>query len=295
MSPVIAAPVEHYTWDTFSALDEPIVRNRWLLNHDIEAHDHDFDELAFVLGGTASHRSIYGERELRRGDVLVVGRGAWHAFCLCRDLDVVNVCFRSELVDGELRSALADTAVRALLSPATGYALAVVQLDEETTAGCEAVLHALRMDRARRGLRTRSVARLLLLLGIVAAEADPEAVAATDRVVRARPWVGAAADLLRERHAEPWRLADLADRFSVDPTHLARTFRATFGIPPMAYLARVRAEAAAALLLQTERSVTDIARTVGWRDANYFARRFRAHFGLSPSIYRARRRVGPDG
>jgi AraC family L-rhamnose operon transcriptional activator RhaR len=262
-----------------------------VLNTDVEAHDHDFDEIAFVLDGRGVHRSIYGERELRRGAALVVGRGAWHAYGRCRDLDVVNVCFRSELVEGELRPALADTAVRALLRPASGYRLALVQLDEEATAECERVLHALRADPARRGLRTRSVARLLLLLGVVAARADPDTVAVVDRVVRARPWVAAAADLLRERYDEPWRLADLADRFAVDPTHLARTFRAALGVPPMAYLARVRAEAAAALLLQTERPVTDIAVAVGWPDANYFARRFRAHFGLAPTVYRARRRV----
>lgn len=255
------------------------------------AHDHDFDEIAFVLGGTALHRSIYGERELRRGDALVVGRGAWHAYCRCRDLDVVNVCFRSELVEGELRSTLEDTAVRALLWPATGHRVAVVHLGEQATAACEGALHALSADRATGGLRTRRIARLLLLFGIVAGHADPDEVAAIDRVVRARPWVIAAADLLRERHQEQWRLADLAARFSVDPTHLARTFRATFGIPPMAYLARVRAEAAAALLLETERSVTEIALAVGWRDANYFARRFRSHFGLSPTVYRSRRRV----
>jgi AraC family L-rhamnose operon transcriptional activator RhaR len=134
----------------------------------------------------------------------------------------------------------------------------------------------------------------LLLLGIVSAHADPDSVAAIDRVVQARPWVAAAADVLRERYDEQWRLADLAARFSVDPTHLARTFRATFGVPPMAYLARVRAEAAAALLLQSERSITDIAIAVGWRDANYFARRFRSHFGLSPTLYRARRRIPSD-
>jgi AraC family L-rhamnose operon transcriptional activator RhaR len=265
-----------------------------VLNTDVAAHDHDFDELAFVLAGTARHRSIYGERELRRGDALVVGRGAWHAYRLCRDLDVVNVCVRSHLIEDDLRPTLQESAVRALLWPASGYRVAVLHLAEETLTACESVLHALRADRVQRGMRTRSIARLLLLLGIVSAHADPDSVAAIDRVAHARPWVAAAADLLRQRYDEPWRLAELATRFSVDPTHLARTFRATFGIPPMAYLARVRAEAAAALLLQTERSITDIAIAVGWCDANYFARRFRSHFGLSPTLYRSQRRIASD-
>jgi AraC family L-rhamnose operon transcriptional activator RhaR len=254
----------------------------------VEAHDHDFDEIAFVLGGTARHLSIYGEQELRRGDALVVGRGAWHAYSDCRHLDVVNVCFRSDLVGGGLPSALEDSAVRALL--AAGSTTAILHLEDGAFGACEAMLHELRTDDDPRGLHARRVARLLLLLGTVAAHTDPDAVAAIDRMVRARPWVAATAELLRERYAAQWRLADLAARFSVDPTHLARTFRTTFGLPPMAYLARVRAEAAAALLLQTDNSMTEIAAAVGWRDANYFARRFHSHFGVAPSAYRSRQR-----
>lgn len=272
-----------------------MVRNRWLLNTDVAAHDHEFDEVAFVFAGAASHRSIYGDSELGRGDVLVVGRGAWHAYHLCRDLDVVNVCFRSNLVEMGLRSTLTDSAVLALLWPATGHRVAVMHLDDEAFTTCAGVLHALRVDEMARGLRTRSVARLLLLLGIVAGHADPDAVAAIERVAQARPWVVEASDLLRERYDEQWRLTDLAARFAVDPTHLARTFKATFGVPPMAYLAGVRAEEAAALLLQTDLSITEIAAAVGWRDANYFARRFRSHFGLSPTAYRAQRRVAASG
>jgi AraC family transcriptional regulator, L-rhamnose operon transcriptional activator RhaR len=57
------------------------------------------------------------------------------------------------------------------------------------------------------------------------------------------------------------------------------------GLPPMAYLARQRVEAAAEQLLHTESSVSQIGRAVGWPDQNYFARRFKAHFGLSATEY----------
>jgi AraC-like DNA-binding protein len=59
------------------------------------------------------------------------------------------------------------------------------------------------------------------------------------------------------------------------------------GLPPMAYLARQRVEAAAEQLLHTESSVSQIGRA-GWPDQNYFARRFKAHFGLSATEYRNR-------
>jgi hypothetical protein len=60
------------------------------------------------------------------------------------------------------------------------------------------------------------------------------------------------------------------------------------GLPPMAYLAQVRAEHAAVLLLHSDEPVTGIGRAVGWLDQNYFARRFKAHYGLSATTYRKR-------
>ena len=70
--------------------------------------------------------------------------------------------------------------------------------------------------------------------------------------------------------------------------HLVRLFKAATGLPPMAYLAQIRAEHAAVLLLHSDEPITAIGRAVGWPDQNYFARRFKAHYGLSATTYRKR-------
>ena len=66
-----------------------------------------------------------------------------------------------------------------------------------------------------------------------------------------------------ERH---WTLTELADELHLAPGYLVRLFKAGTGLPPMAYLARLRAETAAALLLHTDQPVTAIGRAVGWPD-----------------------------
>ena len=60
----------------------------------------------------------------------------------------------------------------------------------------------------------------------------------------------------------------------------------------MAYLARVRVEHAAVLLLHSDEPITWIGQAVGWPDQNYFARRFKAHYGLSATAYRQRFATG---
>ena len=85
-----------------------------------------------------------------------------------------------------------------------------------------------------------------------------------------------------------WTLPDLARRLEVDKSYLVRLFRAQTGSPPMHFLAKIRAEWAAVLLLRTARDVAEIGKQVGWADPNYFARRFKAEFGMSATKYRER-------
>ncbi|MGH3403531.1 MAG: helix-turn-helix transcriptional regulator, partial [Streptosporangiaceae bacterium] len=102
------------------------------------------------------------------------------------------------------------------------------------------------------------------------------------------PAVGRAMRLLEGDIARRWTLAGLAGELHLAPGYLVRLFKAATGLPPMAYLAQVRAEHAAVLLLHSDEPVTGIGRAVGWPDQNYFARRFKAHYGLSATTYRER-------
>jgi AraC family L-rhamnose operon transcriptional activator RhaR len=88
--------------------------------------------------------------------------------------------------------------------------------------------------------------------------------------------------------ARPWRLDELAQGVNLDPAYLGRLFRRSVGLSPLDFLARVRAEHAAALLTRTQLPVARVGATVGWPDPTYFARRFRTLSGLTPSEYRRR-------
>src|SRR5439155_11704453 len=93
--------------------------------------------------------------------------------------------------------------------------------------------------------------------------------------------------------AEQWRLDDLARAVNLDPAYLGRLFRQDTGLTPMAFLSRVRAERAAALLAQTALPAAQVGATVGWPDPTYFARRFRTLVGLTPTEYRRRSTLTP--
>jgi len=72
--------------------------------------------------------------------------------------------------------------------------------------------------------------------------------------------------------------------------HFARQFKQSTGLPPHAYLRRLRCERAKELLAGTGLSVGEIAADVGYETPQAFARMFRAEVGTSPSTYRRERR-----
>jgi transcriptional regulator GlxA family with amidase domain len=101
------------------------------------------------------------------------------------------------------------------------------------------------------------------------------------RLLRAR-------DTMDRSYAQPLDIPALARVAHVSEAHFIRTFRATFGETPHRYLQRRRVERAMFLLVQTDRSVTDICFAVGFASLGTFSRTFRAIVGRSPSEYRAR-------
>ena len=82
-------------------------------------------------------------------------------------------------------------------------------------------------------------------------------------------------------------LAELAEVALFSPYHFHRLFRAMVGETPNQFVQRVRLEKAAALLLNNRaRAVTEVALNCGFSSSATFARAFREKFGLTASQWR---------
>ena len=95
-----------------------------------------------------------------------------------------------------------------------------------------------------------------------------------------------AARLLAQAPGRDWRLRDLAERVHLSTSQLGRAFSQRFGMPPIQYLAHVRAHRLAGLLIETDLPIGVAMTQVGWRSRGHAARQFTAIVGVSPSAYR---------
>ncbi len=92
-------------------------------------------------------------------------------------------------------------------------------------------------------------------------------------------------------HAEPGArhdIKDLAACAGLSPRHLQLRFTAELGLPPSAYVERVRVEAAQRALAETDDPVEVIARRYGFGTAETLWQTFHRRLGVAPSDYRGR-------
>ena len=97
-----------------------------------------------------------------------------------------------------------------------------------------------------------------------------------------------ARDLADRHYAEPLDLDALAAAAGVSRFHFLRSFAATYGRTPSAYLAERRIERAQDLLRATNLTVTEVCMAVGYSSLGSFSDKFRRLVGMSPSQYQAK-------
>jgi AraC family transcriptional regulator len=83
-------------------------------------------------------------------------------------------------------------------------------------------------------------------------------------------------------------LEQLARGACLSPFHFHRVFRGMVGETPLELIRRLRMERAAARLVRTDQSVTEIAFDAGYETHEAFTRAFRASYSTSPTGFRLR-------
>lgn len=114
----------------------------------------------------------------------------------------------------------------------------------------------------------------------------------TDFVAVEDPETAAALEFISANSHLPIRVSDVAQAVTMEPRTLQLRFRKFLNRPVADEIRRVRIERAKRELTQTERSMAEIARAVGFRDSQRMYEVFVRELGVSPSQYRKERQLG---
>lgn len=117
---------------------------------------------------------------------------------------------------------------------------------------------------------------------------DPQRIASLGQLKRLQPRVARAIELMEANLEHPLPIADLATRVGLGQRELERLFRRLFSTSPKGYYLDLRLAHGRRLLLETTRTVTEVALACGFGSASAYARALRRRYEQSPSEVRQR-------
>lgn len=135
----------------------------------------------------------------------------------------------------------------------------------------------------RDGYRQATLAHLTLLLVSVARLASD---VVSDLRLNNEKLLAEVFGVIEQRYRERLSLRDVARAVSVTPGHLTTVVRRKTGRTVLDWITERRMTEARRLLVETELTVNEISRAVGFQDPSYFARSFRRIHGLTPRDWR---------
>ncbi|MFI6734068.1 AraC family transcriptional regulator [Nonomuraea sp. NPDC050451] len=100
------------------------------------------------------------------------------------------------------------------------------------------------------------------------------------------PAIGRALDAIHRAPARHWTVESLGAHAGLSRAGFARRFTALVGQPPLAYLTWWRLATAARILRESDVSVAEVARRVGYGSEFAFGNAFKRQYGLAPGKYR---------
>jgi transcriptional regulator GlxA family with amidase domain len=100
--------------------------------------------------------------------------------------------------------------------------------------------------------------------------------------------IRASEDWLHNHFPDTIDLDRLAEDFAIAPRTFLRRFKAATGETPLAYLQRLRTDAAKRMLEEDRMTVQEVGLAVGYEDVAFFRDLFKRHTGLPPGAYRER-------
>lgn len=92
-----------------------------------------------------------------------------------------------------------------------------------------------------------------------------------------------------QNYSSPITMEELAGIAHMSQSNLHAVFKKQFAISPISYTNHYRITLAAEELLQTDKQIGDIAKSVGIPDQLYFSKLFRKMYGMSPRDYRKKK------
>ncbi len=262
------------------------IEPRWWRNY---LHVHSFFEVCYAFQGRGIFQISNVEHRVQAGDLFVARPGEPHEI-ISDDDEPLGIYFWSYTLVPVPDRPHDTTGMNALLSAflssgeyVSAKTLAMQRtldlLTEEIVQKEPGYAHVIEGLAAKLILDTaRSVAEVYVPPEPLAVPTRSQTDVVVQRVI----------SYLRDNVSRSISLRDIAAQVHLSERHTNRLFHGVVGVSIMEYLACIRMDTAAQLLLNRELAIKEVARMAGYPDVRYFTTLFHRRMGVTPAAFRRR-------
>lgn len=259
---------------------------------DRRAHDHDFYEICIVRQGAALHRTDFREEVLVPGSVIVIAPGTAHVIHGLPNFTQTNVYYLAEWLSRDLTEYwgqssfvplfLAAALFRSPLNhPVPQFVLTAEELQDLDHELADLGRECYSRSLSQMFLRS-TLLKLLVKLSRAYGRRAPEELALGFRVE-----VMQALELIEQTilQSEPFSVKEMAKKLALTSNHFSIIFKQATGLAPMQYYQGRRVQYASRLLLDPQKSITDVAHELGFFDSAHLCHLFKQYKRMSAREY----------
>ncbi len=252
-------------------------------------HTHNFDELVFVLGGSAVHIIDDEEYPIIRGDVFVVRGNHKHGYSNEKNLHIVNVLYQREFFDS-LKVEFADLpGFNALFVHEPYYRKkhkfkSKLHLNPQQLRKMSQFLKFMTAEQNDEWVGTSSLnEHIFIIIVINACKFFLEFKSPQPKVLLK---ISAAIDFIERNFDKQISNSLLANKADMSQGSFRYSFKKITGLSPIDYLIKLRIEKAADIMAKNNRiRVIDTAFKTGFENSAYFTKKFKEIIGMTPMAY----------
>lgn len=266
----------------------------------VEDHTHEFLEMQYIVSGKAVHKIAGHSYEVDKGSLLFVNFGQAHSYVCSEPLTYVNILIQPEFISSELIDSdnALDMLAISLFEDFAGEDIHIkphIHFDGSEVIDVEKMLDDMLSEYYAKqiGYRTALKGLLQYLLVIVFRKfrASDENLSVINHMQRITPEI---LRYIEDNCFEKLSVSDLAKRCYYNTSYFSRIFKECYGMTLISYIQKKRLDEAVRLLRETDVSVEEICRRVGYSEKKHFYKKFRELTGTTPSAFRKSEKVKKD-
>ena len=259
-------------------------------------HWHDEFEFGIVLKGAAEF-TIYEaqqnfSKELRQGDGIFIGSGSLHS---AKGIEPDTVIAEFVLPINFFDFSIFENMFRQNIRPMIESGVASIVLssadpnDQPLLSGIQEICSITDQEIGYELHFIEMVCKVWRFLMVRASQVKIEQSSLINKVQEQR--VKEILSFIHAHYSEHISVDDMARFATISRTECFRCFQAILGKSPIEYLTRYRLSMATTMLVNSERTLSDISYLCGFNSPSYFGKLFREQCGLSPKKYREQAQI----